>query len=109
MTDEQRVGDAGDVGEDTVTTTLTVAPAGAPVVAPRFPKLTVPSKPAVVAAVAGLLVVGLLFAMSAVLPMFLVGLVLCYLLDPAVTWLARHHVHRIIGSILMIIVLFVVV
>ena len=72
---------------------------------PRFPKAGVPSRAAVVAA-AGAVVVGLLaYSVGEVLATFLVGLILAYLLDFPVTWMAKHGVPRALGALISIAVL----
>lgn len=77
--------------------------------ASRFPRLTRPSRAAVVAAagIVGVLVLG--YLVGEVLAIFLIGLIFAYLLDYPVSWLARKGVPRAIGSVLAIAVLAVFV
>ncbi len=73
--------------------------------ASRFPRVTRPSRAAVVA---GAGIVGALFLaylVGEVLAIFVIGLILAYLLDYPVSWLARHGVPRAIGTILSIVAL----
>ncbi|MGI4814449.1 MAG: AI-2E family transporter [Janthinobacterium lividum] len=50
----------------------------------------------------------LLWLLSPVLTPFLLGAILAYILQPGVSWLARHRVPRAIGALLMMLVLVVV-
>ena len=59
--------------------------AGMPTAATRYPSVTTPSRPAVVAVIAGILLAVVLLAAALALPIFLVGLALAYLIDPAVS------------------------
>ena len=78
--------------------------------APRasFPKVTPPSRAAVVAAAGVAIVAVLAYLVGEVLAIFVVGLILAYLLDVPTTWLARHGVPRALGAILSIALLAVV-
>jgi len=62
--------------------------------ASRFPRLARPSRAAIVACagVAAVLVVA--YMVGEALAIFIVGLILVYLLDWPVSWLARHGVPR---------------
>ncbi len=79
--------------------------------APRalFPKVTPPSRAAVVAAAGVAIVAVLAYLVGEVLAIFVVGLILAYLLDVPTTWLARHGVPRALGAILSIALLAVIV
>ncbi len=70
--------------------------------ASRFPRLARPSRAAIVAGagVAAVLVVA--YMVGEALAIFIVGLILVYLLDWPVSWLARHGVPRALGAILAI-------
>ena len=71
----------------------------------RFPPITTPSRPAVVAGVAGVIVVAIVIATANALPIFVVGIGLAYLIDPPVSALAARGVPRWVASILLIVVL----
>ena len=75
----------------------------------RYPPVTVPSRPAVVAAVAGLIVIAIVLVAASALPIFIVGIGLAYLVDPPVTALVARGVPRWIASILLIIVLVAII
>jgi predicted PurR-regulated permease PerM len=70
--------------------------------ATRFPRLARPSPAALVAGagIAAVLIVA--YMVGEALAIFLVGLILAYLLDWPVSWLARRGVPRAIGAILSI-------
>jgi predicted PurR-regulated permease PerM len=74
-----------------------------------FPKVTPPSRAAVVAAAGVAIVAVLAYLVGEVLAIFVVGLILAYLLDVPTTWLARHGVPRALGAILSIALLAVIV
>jgi predicted PurR-regulated permease PerM len=76
---------------------------------PEFPRFTTPSAAAIVAAAAVVAGCVLLFAVSEALPVFIIGLILAYILDPVVTWLAGHRVPRGIGTLIAMVLLAVVV
>ena len=91
---------------DATAASATVVETGAPTSPPvSYPLLSVPSRPAVVALVAGCLLVVVVLAAAAALPLFIVGLALAYLIDPGVTWLEAHGVPRWLGSVVLIVVL----
>jgi predicted PurR-regulated permease PerM len=90
---------------DVTTASHIVAGATAPGPIARYPAWTTPSRPAVVATVAGLLVVALFLVASGALPLFVVGLLLAYLIDPGVTWLERRRMQRWLASLLVILAL----
>jgi predicted PurR-regulated permease PerM len=77
--------------------------------ATRFPRITRPSRAAVVAAGGAAIVLVLAYLVGEVLALFIIGLILAYLLDYPVTWLARHGVPRALGAILSIIALGIVI
>jgi predicted PurR-regulated permease PerM len=75
----------------------------------RFPRISRPSRAAVVAAV-GIGVVGVVaYMVGEALAIFVIGLILAYLLDWPVAWMARHGVPRAVGAVLSIAALAVVV
>jgi predicted PurR-regulated permease PerM len=74
-----------------------------------FPRITRPTRAAVVAAAGATIVLVLAYLVGEVLAMFVIGLIVAYLLDYPVTWLARHRVPRALGAILSIAVLGIVV
>lgn len=85
----------------------TTAPADAD--AGRFPRVSRPSRAAVVAAV-GIVVVGILaYMVGEALAIFVIGLILAYLLDYPVAWMARHGVPRGLGALISIAALAVIV
>jgi len=75
---------------------------GTPDRATSYPSVKVPSRPAVVAVTAGVLLAVVLLAAARALPIFVVGLGLSYLIDPAVTALERHGVRRWLASIVLV-------
>ncbi len=82
-------------------------PAGRLVRATRYPSVTVPSQPAVVAVTAGILLAVVLLAAARALPIFVVGLGLSYLIDPAVSALERRGVRRWLASIVLVVLMMV--
>ena len=85
-------------------------PAGAPGRPPEAPSYLpakVPSRPAVVALVGGVLLAAVLLAAAGALSIFLVGLALAYVIDPAATALARHEAPRWLASLALIVLLMV--
>jgi predicted PurR-regulated permease PerM len=80
-------------------------PAGGLVRATRYPSVTVPSRPAVVAVTAGILLAVVLLAAARALPIFVVGLGLSYLIDPAVTALERRGMRRWLASIVLVVLM----
>jgi len=82
-----------------------VGAACAPVRATRYPSVNVPSRPAVVAWTAGVLLAVVLLAAARALPIFVVGLALAYLVDPAVTALSRRGLPRWFASIALVILM----
>jgi predicted PurR-regulated permease PerM len=75
----------------------------------RFPRISRPSRAAVVAAAGIVAALFLAYLVGEVLAIFVIGLIFAYLLDYPVSWLARHGVPRAIGTILSIIALAIVV
>ncbi len=73
--------------------------------ATAFPPVRVPSAPAVVAVIAGALLAVVLLASARALPIFVVGLGLAYLIDPAVTALERHGVRRWLASVALVVLM----
>jgi predicted PurR-regulated permease PerM len=97
MASDQIQGPAGD-------------PAGGhsrPAKAMRYASMTVPSRPAVVAVTAGILLAAVLLAAARALPIFVVGLALAYLIDPGVTALSGRGVPRWLASVVLVIVMMV--
>jgi predicted PurR-regulated permease PerM len=84
------------------------SPAARPARAASYPLVTVPSRPAVVAVIAGILLVVVLLAAARALPIFVIGLGLSYLVDPAVTALERRGVPRWLASIVLVILMMLV-
>lgn len=70
--------------------------------ASRFPRVTLPSRAALVAAAGAVAILFLAYMVGEVLAIFVIGLILVYLLDWPVSWLARHHVPRALGTLLSI-------
>jgi predicted PurR-regulated permease PerM len=93
----------GNPASASVVETAAPTPAGA-----HYPALSKPSRPAVVAALAGVLLALVALAAAAALPLFIVGLALAYLIDPGVTWLEARGIPRWLGSVLLIAVLAVI-
>jgi predicted PurR-regulated permease PerM len=77
--------------------------------ASRFPRVTPPSRAAVVAAAGAVAALVLAYMVGEVLALFIIGLILVYLLDWPVSWLARHGVPRALGTIISIAALAIVV
>jgi predicted PurR-regulated permease PerM len=71
----------------------------------RFPVLRPPSAAGLVASVATAGVLLLLFAVSSTLPVFIIALILAFLLDPVVTWLAKRRVPRGLATLISIAIL----
>jgi predicted PurR-regulated permease PerM len=88
-------------------TTPATAPVGAP--PKRFPALTPPSRPAVVAAIGVAVVAVLIYLVGETLATFVIGLILILVLDPLVTWLTAKGIPRALSAILSIALLAVVV
>jgi predicted PurR-regulated permease PerM len=84
--------------------------AGRRATARSYAQAKVPSKPAVVAIVGGVLLAMVLLATAGALSIFVVGLALAYVIDPAVTALAKRGAPRWLASLalilLMILILF---
>lgn len=59
-----------------------------------YPRMRVPSAAGVVAGIAVVVAIALLFAAWDALPVFIIGLLVAYVLDPLVTWLAGRRVPR---------------
>ena len=65
-----------------------------------FPAFRVPTAAAVVAGAAIVAAGVLLLLVAEALPVFVIGLLVAYILDPLVTWLAAHRVPRGLGTLL---------
>ena len=65
----------------------------------RFPPLTPPSRPAMVAAIGVAIVAGLVILVGATLATFVIGLILILVLDPLVTWLTGRGLPRPLAAI----------
>lgn len=78
---------------------------GTPATATSYPSMKLPSRPAVVAMTAGVILAVVLLAAARALPIFVVGLALAYLIDPAVTALTRRRVQRWLASIALVILM----
>ena len=87
---------------------MTTPPALPPTMS-RFPRLGTPSAAAVVATVGTLLAVALLVAVGDAAFVFVIGLILAFLLDPIVTWLAARRVPRGLATLLTMVVFFAIV
>ena len=83
-------------------TSPTRVSAGTGTPAPRFPRATVPSGAALLAGAAVVATCVLLFMAGDALPVFIIGLLLAYILDPVVTWLAAHRVPRGLATLIAI-------
>ena len=70
--------------------------------APSYLPVKVPSRPAVVALIGGVLLAVVLLAAAGALSIFVVGLALAYVIDPAVTALARRGAPRWLASVAVI-------
>jgi predicted PurR-regulated permease PerM len=64
----------------------------------------VPSAAGIVAGASIVAVCVLLFAVSEALPVFLIGLITAFVLDPPVTWLASHRVPRGLATLIALVV-----
>jgi len=84
-------------------------PPALPTTTSRFPRMGVPSAAGIVALVGTLLAVALLAAVGDAAFVFVIGLILAFLLDPIVTWLAARRVPRGLATLLTMVVFFVVV
>ena len=80
---------------------------GLPAESARYPSVTVPSRPAVLAVTAGILLVVVLLAAARALPIFVVGLALSYLIDPAVTALGRRGMPRWLATLALVFLMMV--
>lgn len=89
-----------------MTTETMPTPVGPP---RRFPSLTPPSRPAVVAAAGVAVVAVLVYLVGETLATFVIGLILILVLDPIVTWLAARGLPRWVAAVLSIALLGVVV
>ena len=85
------------------------APASPPPGTSRFPKAAVPSAAAIIFIVGLLLAISLLAAVGGALTVFLIGLILAFLLDPIVTWLAARRLNRGLATLITMVVFFVVI
>jgi predicted PurR-regulated permease PerM len=85
------------------------APATPPAGTARFPRAATPSAAGIVAAIGILLAVGLLTAVGGAATVFIIGLILAFLLDPIVTWLAARRVPRGLATLLTMVVFFVAI
>lgn len=65
-----------------------------------FPRMRTPSAAGIVAAVAVTVACLLLILVAEALPVFIIGLIVALVLDPLVTWLARHRVPRGLATLL---------
>src|SRR5512147_1296586 len=72
-----------------------------------YPPVRVPSRPAVVAIIGGVLLAAVLLAAVGALSIFVVGLALAYVIDPPVTALARRGMPRGLASVALILLLMV--
>jgi predicted PurR-regulated permease PerM len=71
---------------------------------PTYPRLSVPSRPAIVAA-AGVAVVGFVFYLAGpALTVFVVGTLVAVVLDPIVTWLTRRGLPRTMSAAVVVVV-----
>lgn len=87
---------------------MTTPPALPPTMS-RFPRMGIPSAAGIVAVVGTLLAVALLVAVGDAAFVFVIGLILAFLLDPVVTWLAARKVPRGLATLLTMTVFFVIV
>ncbi len=85
------------------------APASRPAGTSRFPRAAVPSAAGIIFTVGLLLAVAFLTAVGGALTVFLIGLILAFLLDPIVTWLAARRIPRGVATLITMVVFFVVV
>jgi predicted PurR-regulated permease PerM len=69
----------------------------------HYQAMQVPSAAAVLAAVVTLAVAALLLLISEQILVFVIGLILAFLMDPLVTWLARHRVPRGLATLLVMV------
>jgi predicted PurR-regulated permease PerM len=76
--------------------------------AQSYSPVTAPSRPAVVALVGGVLLAIALLATAGALSIFVVGLALAYVIDPAVTALARRGAPRWLASVGLILLLMLI-
>jgi predicted PurR-regulated permease PerM len=74
-----------------------------------FPRAAVPSGAAIVAILGALLTVAILGALGGAVTVFVIGLILAFLLDPIVTWLAARKVPRGLATLITMVVFFVVI
>jgi predicted PurR-regulated permease PerM len=64
-----------------------------------------PSRPALVALGAAVIVLVLAGMAAGILTLFFLGIVIVYLIDPPISWMSRHHVPRWLGTLLMLAIL----
>src|SRR3954467_13806288 len=84
-------------------------PPALPPTASGFPRLRIPSAAGIVAVVATVMTIGVLVAVGDAKFVFIIGLILAFLLDPVVTWLAARRVPRGVATLLTMVVFFAVV
>jgi predicted PurR-regulated permease PerM len=87
---------------------MTTPPALPPTMS-KFPRMGVPSAAGLVAVVGTLLAIALLVAVGDAAFVFVIGLILAFLLDPVVTWMAARKVPRGIATLLTMVVFFAIV
>ena len=70
-----------------------------------FPSFRMPSRPAMGALIAGIVVFVLAAMAAETLTLFFLGIVVVYLIDPPISWMARHRVPRWAGTLVMLAIL----
>jgi predicted PurR-regulated permease PerM len=98
---------AGEVAADVPAADVPVAdvPAAVFQLPAPFPPFRMPSRPALVAVGAAVVVLLLAGLAAGILTLFFLGIVIVYLIDPPISWLSRHHVPRWAGTLLMLAIL----
>ncbi|MEI8333792.1 MAG: AI-2E family transporter [Chloroflexota bacterium] len=94
-----------DAVADTAATSGPGGAAGAITLPAPFPPFAMPSRPALVAIGAGVIVLVLAAMAAGILTLFFIGIVIVYLIDPPISWMARRHIPRWAGTLIMLAIL----
>ena len=90
-------------------TPIVTTPPTLPPTMSGFPRIAVPSGAAVVAVIGILITLALVAAVGGGAMVFVIGLILAFLLDPIVTWMAARRVPRGLATLITMVVFFAVV